>query len=399
MSETLKSQPEPGTLYQYLVTTLRDRIEGGRLSPGERLPSINNLCAEYGVSSITVRTALKELVRSGHIESRARSGFFVRASSLPPTPALTGDQVIALLVPFRGSHPFFGGIIAGAEDQCRRLGYRLVVAASNDNLEQEGEQLRDLARLVAGVMVVPITLDGNYASYTLLLERSVPFVFVDCYVRHLAVPVVTTDNEKGGYLATQHLLSTGVQQVYLVSERPATSLEERIRGYRRALKEAGVPFEPSLLREGPLAGPASGYDLTRKLLQSTQIPKPFGIFAVHDGVAQGCLAALKEAGLSVPQDVRLVGYDDTYSLQIDPPLTTIRQNTEGMGENAVRLLVKMIQQGTDAPVPRSTRLTPELLVRSSSDPNSSFSLAEHFARRAANELAPRSARETAIVAK
>lgn len=382
MMTSLKDKNLP--LYRFVVQDICGKIEAGTLAVGERLPAITALCERYGVSAITVRSALKELVAGNYLESRAGSGFYVRPLQ-PQVPALTGDRLLAFLVPFRGSHLFFGGILAGAENEARRLGYRLVVATSDDIPTQEAEQLRELSRQVAGVMVVPTVIEGNYDAYSTLLARGVPFVFVDRYVRGLAAPLIATDNEKGGYLATRHLIEAGgVRRIYVVGERPATSLEERIRGYRRALKEADIAFDPALVREGPRQDEASGYELTHDLLANVPRNEPFGIFALHDGIARGSHIALGEAGLSVPQDVRLVGFDDTYALYLDPPMTSVRQNTEEMGMSAVRLVARLIQQrigGANAGciAPRNILVTPELIVRGSSDPSATFSAAAQFA--------------------
>ncbi|HVK05274.1 MAG TPA: GntR family transcriptional regulator [Armatimonadaceae bacterium] len=396
-------KPKPPTrsapLYQNLVADLRGQIEdGGTLGVGDRLPSIASLCRQHGVSTITVRAALKELVASGYLESRVGSGFYVRARRVPAAAADSanapgalsprfhgGERVIAFQLTLTSGNPFFKGLVAGAERECRRQGYRLIVVVSHEDADQEAQQLRELSGQVAGVLVVPAVMDGSYAGYGALMERKVPFVFVDRAVRGLAAPLVSTDNEEGGYLATRHLLSTGVRTVYVVSERPATSLEERIQGYRRALRDAGITPDPAWVREGPLFGDTSGYDLTRNLLAERREragdDAPFGLFALQDEIARGSYAALKEAGLRIPADVRVVGFDDLYSLHMDPPLTTVRQDTEGMGASAARVLLKLLAPGTGVTrTPRGVRLPPELVVRSSSDPASTFSLAEHLSR-------------------
>ena len=228
------------TLRQAVVDDLRKRISSGELAVGERLPSITALCERYGVSDITVRAALKELGTTNYVESRRRSGVFVCERSVEDDkPKLRGEKVLALLVPAWDNN-FFAGIIHGAEEQAGRDGYRLLVANSKGDTAIEAEQLLTLSTQVAGLMIVPLGAK-SYGSYTALLEKGLPFVFLDRRVEKLAVPVVATDNEEGGYLATRHLLECGRRRIYAFSEgnsrsdfveRSNSGLSARVEGSR-----------------------------------------------------------------------------------------------------------------------------------------------------------------------
>jgi DNA-binding LacI/PurR family transcriptional regulator len=372
-----KNSPARQTLALQVAQDIRQHIERRILAPGQRLPSISNLCDQYGVSTITVRAALRELILKGYLESRPRSGTYVCARR-EQAPTLAGHKAVALLVP-TWDNPFWTEMIRGVEDECRAQGYRLVLAHSDRDLEREARQMEELSREVAGLLIVPISASGNYPAYAGLLERHVPFVFIDRYVEKLAVPVVATDNEEGGYLLASHLLSLGRRRIYVLSEGDATSIHERIRGYQRALREHGVPFSASLVFYSRAFGSAAGYLLTKNLLSRRRDSEPFGIFAINDGVARGCYAALKEEGLRIPEDAAVVGFDNIFAPFLDPPLTTILQDTRTMGAAAARLLLEAIRYGKrlDRKV---ERLKPEMVVRHSSDPNSDFSLHEHIAQ-------------------
>jgi GntR family transcriptional regulator of arabinose operon len=366
------------TLYQSLVADITAQIETGTHAPGERLPSMSVLSEQYQVSDITVRTALRELVSRGLLESRRGSGFYIKAQR-PETVSRTADKLIAMVILTGNSstHSFFGGVVSSAEAQCRAEGYRMIVATNHDSAEEEAQQIQELADEVAGLIIAPASRGIAYGAYTMLLERKIPFVFIDRYVEKLSVPVIATDNEKGGYLATHHLLQIGRRRIYAVTEWNVTSVQERLRGYRRALQESGIAFDPALvLGQFPVGEHA--YLLVKQMLQDKAPTEPFALFALSDAIAQQCYAAIKEAGLRIPEDVAIVGFDDApYAPYLDPPLSTVRQDLKGMGATAAQLLLDIIRFG-DQRRPPSVRLSPELIVRNSSDVQSTFSLAHHL---------------------
>ncbi|MBI2194826.1 MAG: GntR family transcriptional regulator [Planctomycetes bacterium] len=368
-------------LYDRVVADIQSLIESRALAPGDRLPSIHALGEKYKVSSITIRAALNKLVSRGYLESRPRSGLYVRERRME-VPELAGQKVIGLLVTALDTQ-FFSDIIRGVEEASRAAGYLMVVANSNNEDELEARYLKHLSERLAGLIIAPVVGKGNYAAYSILLEKNVPFVFVDRYVEKLSAPLVATDNERGGYLATSHLLEAGRRQVFVLVGRSATSCEERVRGYRQALHDYGIELNPRQIRYGSQCMDQAGYVLTQEVLEARKGEEPFGIFAINEYIARGSYVALKEAGLRIPEDVAVAAFDDALAPFLEPSLTTVRQNPKEMGASALRMLLDVIRFGDRHPVP-SVRLAPELVIRGSTSPESDFSISEHIVRRQVN---------------
>ena len=359
-------------IYQEIAAQIQAKIEGGVWSVGAKLPSTAMLCREFDVSAITVRAAFKELVAAGIVQSRPRSGYFVSEAAQRST-----SNLIALLVESVRT-PFFTECIAGVEDVCRAAGYHVLVSNSHANPEFEAAHLQELAGQVAGFVIMPVSADANYAAYLPLLEANIPFVFLDRYLEKLSAPSVTTDNELGGFLAASHLLDCGRKQIFALGVRDSSSQRERLAGYERAFKERGLTPDPLWVRRTLLQNEDAGYELTRQILSERSHAEPFGIFAVNDSVARGSYLALKEAELHIPRDAAVVGFDDVSAVFFDPPLSSVRQDMRAMGVLAVQMLLQVLDGQTE---PQSVRLAPELMIRNSTDINSSFSPTRHLRRK------------------
>ena len=389
MPHSNRSEP----LYRWVMESLRARIEGGAYQTGARLPSMIALQSEFGVSDITIRAALKELAACGLVEARHRSGTFVKATRAQPKSGAADERMIAVVMAESGS-AFTSAIVRAVEDECRQAGFHIVIVNTQGRREVEAPLLQELSQRVAGLVIMPI-IGGDYSIYRELIARGVPFVFVDQHIASLPVASVTTDNVRGGYLATRHLLELGRRKIYFLGQPDATSVEERLQGYKEALKEFGVAFDASLVRSASENAEVSGYLMTRQLLLESGA-EPIGVFAINDFFARSSCVAVREAGLRVPQDVAVVGYDDVIAVFSNPALSSVRQDLKRMGQKAARLLLEELQGKLDARADENAlcengkagakkqrvRLQPELIVRDSSDEGSDFSLARHIESRA-----------------
>ena len=269
-------------------------------------------------------------------------------------------NTIGLVLP-DSANPFFAEISRSIEDEAFKKGYSVFLCNTELDTERELFYVDVLSKKqVDGIVFVAA---GDQAdSLDFLVRRNMPVVMIDRNLPNVDVDAVLTDNQLGGFLATRHLLELGHTRIACIAGPSSiTPSAERIIGYRRALEEAGLPFDESLVMRGDYHA-RSGMEITHSLLQMT--PRPTAIFSLNDLMAIGALRAAAEAGCSVPKDLAVVGYDDLEIAHFtNPPLTTIAQPKKEIGAQAVTLLVdRMSRKSTP---PNRIVLAPELIVRRS----------------------------------
>jgi DNA-binding LacI/PurR family transcriptional regulator len=349
-------------LYLQIAADIRAKIASGDLEVGSRLHSQAELAEAYGVSLITVKKALAELVNEGIVFSRVGKGSFVASrSGLHPS---ARHKTIGLVLRDLRS-PFFSLIVHSVEEHASSLGYNLLLSNSSEKIEKEESQIRHFMEIgVQGLIVASMTHD--YVASPLLREvhaSGYPYIVVS-YVKDPDVYFVGTDHEEGGYIATRHLLQSGYRTLgYINGEAGNLVGELRKEGFLKAHREQGLPpserFMFSLRLRGEWNDYQSGYEVGEAL--STLSERPDAIFAYNDLAALGCQRALLDAGLAVPDDVAIVGFDDIERGQYAPvPLSTIHQDTQQIGKLAVENLEKRIK-GEQVRV--KTILKPRLIVR------------------------------------
>ena len=269
-------------------------------------------------------------------------------------------NTIGLVLP-DSANPFFAEISRGIEDEAFKKGYSVFLCNTELDTKRELFYVDVLSKKqVDGIIFVAA---GDQAdSLDFLLQRNMPVVMIDRNVPNVEGDAVLTDHQLGGYLATRHLLELGHTQIACIAGPSSiTPSAERIIGYRKALEEAGLPFEENLVIRGDYHA-QSGMDITNSLLKMN--PRPTAIFALNDLMALGALRAAAEAGYSVPKDLAVVGYDDLEIARFtNPPLTTIAQPKKEIGAQAINLLVDRMARKSRPP--SRLVLAPELIVRRS----------------------------------
>jgi LacI family transcriptional regulator len=258
--------------------------------------------------------------------------------------------VLGLLIPrsaaFIFSDPFFSGVIEGITAACTRRGYILMLSMLTDAPGQAFYQRILRSRHFDGVIMLSSDIDDPVLP--LLLRDQTPLVLVGRHPFFQQVLSVDVANREGARDAVLHLVGLGHQRIATITGplQMAAALDRRD-GYKQALLEAGLLIRPELLVEGDFTQ-QGGYQAMLRVLALT--PRPTAVFAASDTMALGALRAMQEAGVVVPRDMALIGFDDLPITSFaSPSLTTMRQPIYEMGTAAVDLLIDQLECPSSEP--------------------------------------------------
>lgn len=356
---------KPVPLYQQIADDIKQKIAAGKLKVGDRLGSHRTLAQTYGVSLIVVKQALTELIRAEILYARVGKGTFVARATEPVN--LQQHKSIGIVLR-QLDIPFFSQVVQFIEDEAYKAGYNMLLSMSAGRRDKEEAQLDHFQQIGVDGLIIASMDPGHQASPAVqaLHAAGVPYVHIS-YVEERTYYMVGTDNEHGAFLATEHLIQQGYQRIgYLGGERFNRLSALRQKGYQRALEMYGLPYDPSLVYN-ELVGPGwqrqrSGLAFGKKIAQAANRPDAF--FVYNDVGALAMQEALLGAGLHLPDDMGLVGFDDIErAAYVSVPLTTIRQPVRAIAQEAFATLLKRIAH---QPAPVRTVLKPELVVRASS---------------------------------
>lgn len=316
-----------------------------------------------GVSPATVSRILNGTAVVNDEKKKAVDDAVARLGYVPNPMArgLAGGRTLSIGVMTQAiDSPFYGAALRGIEDQLDPAGYSPLFVSGHWAEETELRCLEVLlARRVDGIIV----LTGRLTNAELRkISRKVPVVVTGRTLQEPNLYSLDFDNFDGGRLATRHLIELGHTQIAFIAggaDHPDAS--ERFRGYRAALKEAGIPFRPSLVIQGEYHEESGLHAVTTLL--SRKVPFT-AIFSTNDQMAIGAAHGLQMNGLRVPADVSLVGFDDLpISRYAMPPLTTVHQPAYEMGEMAAQAMLALLQGET----PKQVLSAPRLITRNSTE--------------------------------
>lgn len=360
-------------IYLQIAEWIAERIRDGSIPPGTALPPVPALCAQAGgVNHLTVRQGIAHLVKAGTLFGVKGKGVFVAERS-ETTQRARGTVAFVCSALDQG---FAHRIVLGAEKSLRKAGYDLVLCNSDYSSSREVDHLRRVHDAgVDGVLLMPFMPPANKEVIRSLIDdkaRPMPVVCVDRGFKDPAIPMVGVDNYKAAYDAVSYLISLGHRRIGFVVNalsliKQIEAIDMRFQGYRRALEDQGISFDAELVQEiGPslaMMKPEEvgldhyGYQAMHKLLMLKD--RPTAVFLLWDELAPGAVAAIQNHGLSVPNDISLVGFnDDMLARLMSPPLTTVAQPAEQIGVEAASLVIKLIEKSpVDVPrVALATRL-------------------------------------------
>ncbi|GAA2262120.1 LacI family DNA-binding transcriptional regulator [Streptomyces atrovirens] len=335
---------------------------------GNRRPTIKTVAARAGVGRTTVSRVVNgsDLVSA---DARARVLAAIKELNYVPNSVARGlvtnrTNAVALVIPESesrlGSEPFFAALIRGVSGALAESRTQLQLMLVRDQAERDQLTETVATHRVDGVLLVSVHADDRLPG--MLEEMGLPTVLAGRRDAGERLSYVDSDNAGGATAAVRHLLHRGRTRIATITGPLDMDVgRSRLAGWHTAHREAGVPADELLVEEGDFTEEGACRAM-RSLLE--RAPDLDAVFAASDLMAVGALAELRRRGLRVPDDVAVVGYEDSVlARHTAPPLTTVRQPVEEIGRTMARILTGITQQGG----PRQQRTLPtELVVRESS---------------------------------
>ncbi|GAB5536638.1 MAG: LacI family DNA-binding transcriptional regulator [Rubricoccaceae bacterium] len=328
------------------------------------VPTIRDVAQRAEVSISTVSRVLN---KSASVDEAKRKRVQAAAEALGYSPnpnalSLRGQSTggIGVLLPYIAGD-FFSEFLLEIDRTTQESGHFLIVSSSHRNLASFKAVIQGMKHRVDGLIVMSTQVPAETVR-TWLPER-LPVLFVNSQVEGSDIETVNFDNVGGAYHLTEHLIELGHTRIAFV-KGPEGSFDglARLDGYRNALRAHGIEPSPALEFEGDFSM-ESGLAAVPKILATD--PRPTALFAANDLSAYGALSGLREAGLQVPEDIALAGFDDSRLAQFSSPsLTTVHAPAQEMGQRAIEGLLSRIR-GDDDSLPTSVLLPTHVVARES----------------------------------
>ncbi|WP_291858227.1 LacI family DNA-binding transcriptional regulator [Marinilabilia sp.] len=273
-------------------------------------------------------------------------------------------KTIGIIVPDMVTY-FFSAVISGIENYAKEKGYFVVITNSHDGADQEEKCVNHLLEIGACGVISSIAQETkNFSHFSRLTTQNIPLVFFDRIAETDQISSVGIDNTNIAQELTCHFHENGAKRIACLAGPKNLSISrERTAGYLSALIDCNQPVNYAYMANTMLDAD-SAEKATNKLLQLPEPPD--ALLCINDTVAFGAMRAIRNAGLSIPHDIALSGFtNEMHATVVEPPLTSVAQPTEEMGQEAAKMLIEQIENGIYK-VPRQIVMKSKIVVRKSS---------------------------------
>lgn len=327
------------------------------------MSTIQDVAREAGVSVATVSRVINN---SPSVASETRARVQSAIEKLKYEPSLLGrnlrrseTKMVLVLLP-NISNPFYSKVVRGIEDVGHKNGYNIMLCNVDSNVERERTYLELLKKRMAdGVIFMAPVLPVDE-----LAEIASRYPAIQCCEYKLGAPIthVSIDNLNASYKAVKYLIDLGHERIgFIGCKTDLISSIQREAGYKKALADAGIKFNPDFVRYGDYSF-KSGVKAAKELIEMDN--RPTAIFAISDLMAMGAIKSIREGNLSIPHDIAVVGFDNiSFSSMLDPSLTTVAQPRYELGKIAMELLLEQMLKGSQEI--KEIILESELIIRDS----------------------------------
>jgi LacI family transcriptional regulator len=341
-----------------------------------RHPTITDVARRAGTTTTTVSRVIND---SGYVSGSTRASVLAAVEELHYVPNVNArvlktkrSRAIGVVI---GDllNPYSAALANSIQSVAALRGYTTLIASAADEPESELAAIEAFHRQrVAGIIVASLQTAQSDTLLGRLADQGLPLVLIGRSLEHPRVDSVSANYRRGGFLATRHLVDLGHRRIAFVgAEMSDADRVGRFRGYLDALEQAGIPVRPEYVVGSHRMEPSprystqlSGYQGAQEILRLRS--RPTAIFARNDHTAIGALQALKEAGLRIPEEVSIAGFDNIpLSAAISPPLTTVSQPTDEEGRLAAEYLLGRVERPDEETARRELMLGCDLILRAS----------------------------------
>ena len=274
-------------------------------------------------------------------------------------------NTIGIIVPRLNSY-FMSSVIAGIEHLAIGYGYSILISQSSETAAKEASNAKTMFNSRVDGLLVSLAYDtSDLAHFDSFFKKNIPVMFYDRVIDHQSSTNILIDNRQAGYMATKHLIDQGCRNIVHITAMPKQNVyKDRLKGYKDALNDAKIKFREENVLITHLSQEA-GSEIAATILKMK--PLPDGVFISNDSCAVGCMLALKQANIRIPEDIAFVGFnDDPVSTVIEPQLTTIHYSGYEMGQVAARHMINHLNGTSPIDKTNTIILRSELIVRQSS---------------------------------
>ena len=335
----------------------------------EKEITIYDIAKGLGISPATVSRALNDHptvnknTKQRIVDTANQMGY--RSNTFASNLRKQRTNAIGVIVPRLNSH-FQSSVIAGMEKAANEAGYNLIISQSMESAEKEAANAKTMFNSRIDGLLISLAYDTKDINHLKpFFDKGIPLLFFDRVAEHKKCTGIVIDNIQAAHKATTHLIQEGCKNiVHLTGNLKRNVYSDRLKGYKYALMDHNLPYDESNVIISKLSEEA-GIEAAQQILKMK--PLPDGIFVSNDTCAVSCMKALKQAGISIPNDIAVVGFNnDPISRVIEPNLTTIDYPGYEMGEVAVRNLINHLDGVSDIQATNTITLRSELIVRESS---------------------------------
>lgn len=344
-------------LYSQIAEVLKNRMITGEIKPGDMLDSESKMIAEFGVGRLTVRNALAQLVEAGFLEKVQGKGTFCKIAGE------SGYLNIEVLLDMGNTYFIPTYYVKGISEVFTANNCNFIISDTNSNVESLCSSLEGiLLKNCSGVIfqLTPVDLPSHILArliscITAFNNRGIPCVMIDSRIEKANVSYVMLDEFAGGVRVAEHFSAFGHKKCAVAYRANCCDALQRYNGFCKAARDFKMATPIELHCEDTLES---------ELLCAVRQQGVTGIFGYNDDIAVRCIRVFKQNGITVPDQVSVIGFDDSYlAITSEPQLTTISHPKEVMGKHTARALLKLIRRQIRAPY--TEMFYPELIRRNS----------------------------------